>query len=78
MASPATIKNAAESYLSRREQMGPRKAAAHVIQEFGVTSHELSAYLAANGLLLRQHRWEQRADAYFEGRLDTQAAEEVI
>lgn len=54
MASTETIKLAAEDYLTRREQMGSRKAAAHTLQEFGVTSHELTAYLAEHGLLLSQ------------------------
>ena len=50
------MQRAAEDYVIRREQMGARKAAAHVIQEFGVTSHELSAYLAEHRLLLQQQR----------------------
>lgn len=45
---------AIQDYLAKREQMGARKAAAHVIQTHGVTTSELSQALAERGLLLKQ------------------------
>lgn len=49
-----TLDRAAAAYAAKREQVGPRKAAAHVIQEFGVTASQLSAAVAKRGLLLKQ------------------------
>jgi hypothetical protein len=50
----ANLHEACIEYVGKREQMGARKAAAHVMQQFGVTSSELSAALADEGLLLVQ------------------------
>lgn len=50
----ALLREACIDYLKRRGQMGSRKAAAHVIHEFGVTAWELSEYLADYSLVLAQ------------------------
>lgn len=48
------LREACIAYARKRGQMGARKAAAHVMQEYGVTSSELSAALADRRLLLSQ------------------------
>ncbi len=48
------LREACIEYVRLRAQMGNRKAAAHVMQAFGVTSTELSAALTDDGLLLAQ------------------------
>lgn len=48
------LREACIEYVRQRGQMGTRKAAAHVMQRFGVTSTELSHALADEGLLLAQ------------------------
>lgn len=49
-----SLTHAANEYLDKREQMGARKAAAHVMQKYGVTSSQLSEYLRDHGMLLKQ------------------------
>ena len=53
------LKLAADAYIAKREQLGPRKAAAHIIQTYGVSASDLSQYLNTHGLLLVQN--ERRA-----------------
>lgn len=48
------VREACIEYVRKRGQMGSRKAAAHVMLAFGVSSMELSAALADRGLLLSQ------------------------
>jgi hypothetical protein len=48
------LTRAAAEYLEKRDQLGARKAAAHVMQTYGVTSLALSERLRANGQLLSQ------------------------
>lgn len=48
------IEAAATEYLAKRTQMGSRKAAAHVIQTYGITSSQLSSWLYEHGQLLSQ------------------------
>jgi hypothetical protein len=50
------IKIAVEDYVRRREQMGPRKAAVHVIQEYGITAGELAEALRTEHQLLKDER----------------------
>ena len=50
------LREACIEYVRKRGQMGTRKAAAHVMQQFGVTSTELSRALADRELLLAQNR----------------------
>lgn len=44
--------NAADEYMTLRDQLDARKAAAHVMQKFGVTSLALSECLRDRGKLL--------------------------
>lgn len=55
-----SLTHAANEYLDKREQMGARKAAAHVMRKYGVTSLALSEHLRDRGKLLNQ----QQHDAY--------------
>ena len=52
MATREHIREAVIAYCKRRGQMGSRKAAAHVMQEYGVTSSELAEALADERLRL--------------------------
>lgn len=52
--SQANIENAVNDYVERRTQMSSRKAAAHVMQTWGVSSLELAEALRNRGLLLVQ------------------------
>jgi hypothetical protein len=54
-----TLQLAADEYLVKRTQMGSRKAAAHIIQTYGITASQLSGYLSERGMLLVQS--ERRA-----------------
>ena len=54
------INHAVDEYLIKREQLGARKAAAHVIQTFGVTALDLSNVLNERGLLLVQQERRSR------------------
>jgi hypothetical protein len=45
------VAEARDEYVRLREQMGFRKAAAHVMQKYGVSSTELSASLHDAGLV---------------------------
>lgn len=54
MATNDHIREACIDYLRLRGQVGFRKAAAHVILKYGVTSSELSAALADQHLLVSQ------------------------
>lgn len=49
------LKRAADDYIVKRDQLGSRKAAAHIIQTYGVTATELSAFLSEQGMLLVQN-----------------------
>lgn len=57
------IREAVIDYCRRRGQMGPRKAAAHVMQTFGITSSQLSAALADEKLLLAQRSHADELEA---------------
>jgi hypothetical protein len=48
------LREACDEYVRKRGQMGTRKAAAHVMHTYGITSSELSAALSDRGLLLAQ------------------------
>lgn len=45
---------AIEAYVAKRRQMGAAKAAAHVIQAFGITATQLKDELTERELLLNQ------------------------
>jgi hypothetical protein len=45
------IREAVIAYYERRGQMGARKAAAHVMQEFGVTAADIGRAVAEDRLL---------------------------
>jgi hypothetical protein len=51
MASRDLIREAVIDYYKRRGQMGARKAAAHVMQEYGVTAAEIGKAVAEDRLL---------------------------